>query len=100
MRLTASDLSCFNCNKSLDLNAQSKIARSEECPHCYASLHSCRMCNFYDKSVYNECRETNADRIIEKEKANFCDYFDLSGSNSDSIEKDSILSVANSLFKD
>jgi hypothetical protein len=32
-------------------------------------------CIFYDRSRYNECGESNADRVVDKEKGNFCDYF-------------------------
>jgi len=35
------------------------------------------MCSFYDRTVYNECRESQAERVVEKEKSNFCDYFQL-----------------------
>ncbi|MCO4793610.1 MAG: hypothetical protein KC493_07855 [Bacteriovoracaceae bacterium] len=94
------ELSCYNCEKNLGLNPGQKIHRSEECPHCYANLHSCKMCEFYDTSAYNECRETQADRILEKENANFCDYFVLRGSGSGGgNSKEDILSAANSLFK-
>jgi hypothetical protein len=26
---------------------------------------------------YNECRETSADRVVDKEKENYCDYFKM-----------------------
>jgi hypothetical protein len=35
---------------------------------------------FYDPHAYNECREVSAERIIDKERANFCDYFAPRGS--------------------
>jgi hypothetical protein len=25
--------------------------------------------------TYNECRESQAERVIEKDRSNFCDYF-------------------------
>jgi hypothetical protein len=58
------------------------------------------MCSFYDPKVYNECKETNADRITEKEKANFCDYFKF-GPGSDEMDKirQDALAKAASLFK-
>lgn len=92
-------IKCHSCSKGLDLEQNAKVLRSEECPYCYASVHCCKMCGFYDKTAYNECRETNADRIVEKEKANFCDYFVLKGSSIEGNSKDSLLSAANSLFK-
>ncbi|RZF23309.1 hypothetical protein DAY19_05460 [Halobacteriovorax vibrionivorans] len=75
------------------------MSLKEECPYCYASLHCCKMCKFYDKSAYNECRESSADRIVEKEKANFCDYFILKGGSDNGDGKDDLLAAANALFK-
>ena len=49
--------------------------RSEECSGCGRDLHVCLNCEFYDRSAYNECRESQADRVVEKDRANFCDYF-------------------------
>jgi hypothetical protein len=57
------------------------------------------MCKFYDAKVYNECRETNADRVTDKEKANFCDYFVLTDGKSEIIVKESLISAADALFK-
>mgnify|MGYP000450689798 FL=1 len=57
------------------------------------------MCKFYDQSAYNECRESSADRIVEKEKSNFCDYFILKGSGNNGTDKDDLVNAANALFK-
>lgn len=52
-----------------------KAARSEECPHCNADMHVCYNCVHYDRSAYNECREPQAERVVDKDRRNFCDYF-------------------------
>jgi hypothetical protein len=57
------------------------------------------MCLFHDKSAYNECREPVAQRIVNKEKSNFCDFMKLKGGGATSTNKDSVLSAAESLFK-
>ena len=58
------------------------------------------MCVFYDKTCYNECKEPLAERILEKEKANFCSYFKLRGGDSVSGKtKDELFSAADALFK-
>tara|TARA_Y100000590_G_scaffold469529_1_gene658039 strand:- start:503082 stop:503381 length:300 start_codon:yes stop_codon:yes gene_type:complete len=98
MNSFAERLKCFSCHKDLDLASGAKIMRNEECSHCYASLHSCKMCQFYDQSAYNECREPSADRIVEKDKANFCDYFILSGTDGGNNQSDAE-AAANALFK-
>tara|TARA_Y100000768_G_C23908713_1_gene648852 strand:+ start:936 stop:1172 length:237 start_codon:yes stop_codon:yes gene_type:complete len=75
------------------------VARTEECEKCYTDLRCCKMCSFYDKSAYNECREPTADRIVEKEKANFCDFFKLGAKNGQENPKVDLLAQANALFK-
>lgn len=93
-------VSCYKCHKELEFEAGANIGRQEECPHCFASLRCCKMCQFYDLTAYNECREPSANRILEKEKANFCDYFKLGKSGGSGKDKDKLLDAANSLFKD
>ncbi|QDK45592.1 hypothetical protein DOM22_10750 [Bdellovibrio sp. ZAP7] len=66
-------LFCFSCKK--EMSFAGNIGRREECPHCRADVHVCKNCDFYDPKVYNECRETSADVVREKDRANFCDYF-------------------------
>ena len=66
-------LICFSCKK--ENSVSDKVGLREECLHCGADLHVCKNCQFYDVKVYNECRENSADRVQEKERANYCDYF-------------------------
>ncbi len=95
------EIICFSCKKITGLHFDSKISRSEECPFCYASLHSCLMCNFYDKTAYNECHESEARRILEKDKSNFCDFFILKSSSAENLmqKKDKLFDAAAALFK-
>lgn len=64
---------CQNCKKPVDTSQ--KIGFHEDCPSCGADLHVCMNCDFYDTSVYNECREPAAERVLEKSRANYCEYF-------------------------
>lgn len=57
------------------------------------------MCSFYDPSAYNECKEPMANRILEKESANFCDYYKLGALNNQGNDKDDLMAAANALFK-
>jgi len=34
-------------------------------------------CHFHDKGASNECRESSADRVLDKEKFNYCEYFEF-----------------------
>lgn len=90
---------CFKCSHELQLAIGSDISRTEECPKCSSSLRCCKMCGHFDKNVYNECTEPMADRVVEKEKANFCDYFKLGSQTAKIDEKASALAKANALFK-
>ena len=90
---------CSHCDKKLELKAGENVPRSERCDYCGFDLRVCKMCEFYDVSAYNECREPSADRIVEKEKANFCDYYKLADKNKVGNTKSAALSAAEALFK-
>jgi hypothetical protein len=64
---------CHRCQKELTI--KDRIGRAETCPSCGADLKCCRNCVFHDAGVYNQCREPQAERVLEKERSNFCDYF-------------------------
>ena len=64
---------CFACGTS---NAVTdRVGRREECLKCLTDLHVCKNCEFYDVSSYNECRESSAERVVDKEKSHLCEYF-------------------------
>lgn len=97
------DLYCFNCGEKNEI--ADKPTRSDCCISCMADLRSCKNCEHYDANAWNECRETSAERVTEKEKANFCDYFNarigresLSNNENDSL-KDKALADLDALFK-
>jgi hypothetical protein len=69
---TASGYFCFSCGEGV-LNP--KVGRRDACTACGADLHVCKNCMHYDERAYNECREPQADRVLEKTRSNFCDYF-------------------------
>jgi hypothetical protein len=93
-------LVCHKCGKPLSDTLKVMVSRSDICPHCRADIRSCKMCQFYDVKAYNDCRESSADRIVEKEKANFCDYFKIgsAGNDADKARQDAIAKAA-ALFK-
>lgn len=63
---------CFRCGSDLNID---KPSFRDYCPNCYADLHVCLNCKFYDEAYANSCRETMAERQREKDRANFCEYF-------------------------
>jgi hypothetical protein len=64
---------CHACGA--DVGARERIGRRDTCARCGAELHSCQQCRFYDARAYNACREPQAERVLDKERGNFCDYF-------------------------
>ncbi|OGQ23029.1 MAG: hypothetical protein A3I05_07360 [Deltaproteobacteria bacterium RIFCSPLOWO2_02_FULL_44_10] len=68
---------CAACHK--EISPLFPIGRGDECPHCHADLHACRQCRFFDLTVSQQCREPQAEFVSNKEKANFCGYFEFCG---------------------
>jgi hypothetical protein len=67
-------LVCWKCGASLE-SEPLPLARLAVCPACRADLHVCRLCIFYDPGVADRCREPVAEVVHDKERANFCGYF-------------------------
>ncbi len=66
---------CFSCNAENELAAGERVGFRDSCDHCGADLHVCCNCLHHDPSAYNECRESSAERVSERERGNRCDYF-------------------------
>ncbi len=89
---------CYKCGKNTGL--KEFIGRRDECQYCGADAHVCKNCEFYDPRVYNECREPSAERVVDKEKANFCDQFTINKKGGGAQNKTPDLkTLAESLFK-
>ena len=69
-------IACWKCGGSLP-DLLRPLPRHEECPHCRAQLHVCRMCEFFDPAAPQQCREPLADLVSDKTRANFCGYFNI-----------------------
>ena len=68
------DIQCWNCGKELK-NLLLPFSRYEECSYCNADLHVCIACKNYEPSISDACKEDRADFVLDKDRANFCDYF-------------------------
>jgi len=89
---------CSFCGKEIEVTG--RVARGGVCPHCGRDLHCCVQCKFYDLGSYNECREVSAERVVDKEQANFCDYFILKGAKENRFEREAMAKQAlEDLFK-
>lgn len=67
-------LVCWKCGASIG-DEPLPLSRMAECRACRAQLHACRMCSFFDTRVAKACRETVAEEVQDKTRANFCGYF-------------------------
>ena len=93
---------CHHCATEVALAPGEKPSRSDSCPKCGKDLRACRNCDHYDTSRRWECREEISERVSEKERGNFCDYFragtSVTAKNS-APSKDDLLKQAEALFK-
>lgn len=64
---------CKACGKENEVG--DIIGRRDTCLSCGADLRACIQCRHYDTNVADDCREPQAETVPDKEKANFCDYY-------------------------
>ena len=69
------NLQCQFCGTAVTLSPP--IPHESSCENCRRDYHSCRQCRHYDTSRHNSCRETQADMVEDKERRNFCEFFDF-----------------------
>ncbi|MBY0315860.1 MAG: hypothetical protein K2Q26_10095 [Bdellovibrionales bacterium] len=89
---------CYSCaapNPIID-----RVGFRDECSQCHMDLHVCKTCGFYDPKVYNECREPSAEVVRDKEKANYCEYYQPGGGAANEAKKrEDLKAAAEALFK-
>jgi hypothetical protein len=91
---------CHHCLKEQEIRIP--VGRKDTCPFCGHDLHCCRNCRFHAPEAYNGCREPQAERVIENERSNFCDYFifrETAESDPGKDSADSVQAKLASLFK-
>ena len=72
MNLNASGR-CWHCGHAL---TALDYGRELVCPNCSRATHACKNCRYYQPGLHNDCREPVAEDVTNKERANFCDYFE------------------------
>ena len=65
---------CWQCGHDLS-DVPRPISRHATCGACFNELHCCRLCRHYDPDNTTRCHEDRADPPLQKENANFCDFF-------------------------
>ena len=66
---------CFKCGHVLP--ARELIFRATTCEECTSDVRVCRNCGFYEPGAHWDCRETVPEAVREKDRANFCEYFQI-----------------------
>ncbi len=91
---------CFFCKKEVVI--EGKVMFRDTCPSCGRDLHICMNCRFYDENYYNKCREPRAEWVSDREKSNYCEYFEFkdSGDGAGDREKEEAIKKWKKLFKE
>lgn len=87
---------CWSCGTRL---LAVDYQRESECPACRKQTHVCRNCRFYEPGRPADCREPIAEPVNDKQRANFCDYFEPgSDVHKPGADNDALRSAADDLF--
>ena len=90
-------MNCVKCGEAR--TSKEKVGYREECIKCGEDLHSCVNCRFHDPRAYNECNEPTAEVVREKNRSNFCDFFEPKTGGSATQKNMDLKSAAEALFK-
>jgi hypothetical protein len=67
-------IECWRCGAAVKSD-QLPITRLEQCLHCHADLHACRLCRSWNPRYTSKCSHDHAEPPLDRERANFCQYF-------------------------
>ncbi len=70
------NLQCHQCGAPVEI--AEPLARDAECPSCARDLRCCLNCRHHDPRLNNQCRETEADLVEDRDRRNFCEFFSFS----------------------
>lgn len=87
---------CYRCRS--EMSFEGRVRREATCPSCHSDVHVCVNCRFYDRSAHNQCKDPAAEFVRDKERANFCEFFELGGSTLGAAKPSSAKSAFESLF--
>ncbi len=67
-------LFCFSCGAPQPTGG--RIERNAVCEKCDADLRCCLNCRHHNPNAHNECNEAQAEWVRDKDRSNYCGYFD------------------------
>jgi hypothetical protein len=89
-------VTCWSCGNSWEFSPP--LGRGESCLKCRRDAKVCLNCSFYERHLNRECTESQAELVKDKEKSNFCDWFDAKHVTSNSGVSDVSVSPLDQLF--
>lgn len=90
---------CWQCGAGL---TALDYGRESTCPGCGKPTHCCSNCRHYAPGKANECMEPQVDRVIDKARSNFCEWFEPTLSprpGAASPDVDALRDAAEALFR-
>ncbi len=88
---------CWHCSADLGMH---DYGRETNCPGCGKPTRVCRNCRWYDPSRANQCQEPMAEEVMDKIRANYCEYFEATvQTGGDGGAADALRRAAEELFK-
>jgi hypothetical protein len=88
-----------NCHKCGVVVYVEKVSRRDECPSCGSDLRVCFNCSLYDPNRSNECFEPQAEKVKEKDRSNYCDFFQFREEGQTKSGKEQAENLWKDLFK-
>ena len=79
-------MTCHACGHEIAAGAGVRVGFRDSCDGCGADLHVCLGCAHHDAGAYNECRESSAERVLDKDRANRCEWFTPGGQAAEAAE--------------
>lgn len=64
---------CWHCAREM---TTAYFGREADCPGCGKPTRVCRNCRHFAPGRPNDCIEPMAERVLDKKRANFCEFFD------------------------
>ncbi|MCP3868730.1 MAG: hypothetical protein GY703_11670 [Gammaproteobacteria bacterium] len=90
---------CWNCSVEL---GPLDYGREDVCSGCRKPVRVCRNCRWYSPGRPNACEEPMAEEVMDKERANYCGFFEPTtpaDKSGDTPSADELKKAAEDLFK-
>jgi hypothetical protein len=67
-------IACHHCKHVWTF--EPPMGRGDVCPKCGNDSRVCKNCRFFDLNSYRSCREEQSEWVKEKDRGNFCGFFE------------------------